>query len=181
MRTISFTLDPDSIDDAIRQVREYAAEIEAKTEQLRKMIAERIHWSASEGFRTAVTSDVIGVLVDKKVYSAEPYESDVTVTITHSGDVSVIFAEGKDAVFIEYGAGVYHNGAAGSSPHPWGEQYGYFIGSYGKGHGQRRAWGFRDETGKVVLTHGTPAAMPMFRGMTEAIGTIREMAQEVFG
>ena len=181
MRTITFTLDSSSIAKAIREVRDYAQEVEDNTKRLREMVAERIAWSASNGFRTAMVGDIVGVISGGKMYRAESPPSDVSVTVTHNGNVSVIFADGKEAVFIEYGAGVYNNGAAGTSPHPWGAQFGYFIGSYGKGHGQRKVWGYRDGAGNIVLTRGTPAAMPMFRGMTEAISVIDDLAREVFG
>ena len=181
MRTITFTLDPKSISRAIREVKDYAQEVEEKTKRLREMVAERIAWSASNGFRTAITGDIVGMLFEGKVYKTEPPPNDVTVTVTHNGDVSIVFAEGQQAVFIEYGAGVYNNGAAGTSPHPWGAQFGYFIGSYGKGHGKRKVWGYVDDARGVVLTHGTPAAMPLFRGMTEAINVIDDLAREVFG
>ena len=99
------------------------------------------------------------------------------MTVTNEGDVTIVIASGEEAVFIEYGAGVYYNGAAGDSPHPWGIQQGYGIGTYGKGKGVRNAWNIT----KDVVTRGTPAAMPMYRGAEEAIRTIGELVREVFG
>lgn len=40
-------------------------------------------------------------------------------------------------LFIEFGAGIHYNGSAGSSPHPKGNEFGYTIGSYGKGLGKK--------------------------------------------
>lgn len=172
MRTISFTLDTKSIDRAIRDVEKYRDELPQKLARLREMIAERVAWSASRGFSTALVADVVKG-------SAPP--SDVQVTVEHKDRVSVVFAEGEQAVFIEYGAGVYNNGAAGSSPHPWGAEFGYFIGGYGQGKGKRKAWGYYDGSGNAVITHGTPAAMPMYHGLQDAIRVIDDLIGEVFG
>lgn len=182
MRKIILTLDPASIDQAYSKIRQYQRELPDKLVRLRKMIAERVAWSASSGFRTATAGAVFGRLNGGKVKPEEPIiGSSVQVTVTHYGDLSVVFAEGDEAVFIEYGAGVYFNGSAGSSPHPWGSQFGYAIGTYGKGHGKRNVWGYSDGNGGIVLTHGTPAAMPLYNGLKEARAVLDELILEVFG
>lgn len=175
MPTISFTLDSKSVGAAIKQLRRYIDGMDAKLDRLRHMIAERIRWSASQGFSSATVSDVI--------IGTPPVENDVSVTVTHGDTLSIVIASGSQAVFIEYGAGVYHNGGdgmIGSSPHPWVEQGlvgPYFIGMYGKGKGVRNAWNIDKDT----VTRGTPAAMPMYRGYMEAINAIDQMVLEVFG
>lgn len=172
MKTISFALDKASIGKAISEIRQYADEVKQGTELLRQKVAERVGWSAAHGFSTALVGDVV---------RGAPPANDVHVTVEHGDSVSVVFAEGDQAVFIEYGAGVYNNGAAGSSPHPWGAQFGYYIGGYGQGKGKRQTWGYYDESGKLVLTHGTPAAMPMYNGLEDAKRVIEDLAREVFG
>lgn len=171
-KVITMSLDIASIDSAIRQIEQYKQDFIKKCEELREKIGERIAWSASSGFRSALVSDV---------FYGSPPANDVTVTVDHRGQLTVVIAEGNEAVFIEYGAGVYNNGAAGSSPHPWGAEQGYTIGGYGKGHGAEPRWYYRDASGQKVGTRGTPAAMPMYRGMQEAINTIDDMVREVFG
>lgn len=170
--TITFSLDTASINRAIKEVERYRDELPQKLKRLREMMAERVAWSASRGFSNALVSDVIK--------GAEP-SSNVQVTVEHGDHVSIVFAEGEQAVFIEYGAGVYNNGAAGSSPHPWGPEFGYYIGGYGQGKGKRNAWGYYDDSGKVVITRGTPAAMPMYHGLEDAKRVIDDLILEVFG
>lgn len=174
-RTISFSLDSASIGNAIAEIRRYQDEFRTNCERLRRMVAERIQWSAQQGFNSAVVSDVI--------YGAEPPASDVQVRVEDSGDVTIVFADGEQAVFIEFGSGVFHNGAAGGSPHPWGPENGFLIGQYGLGNGSRKAWGYYAGGDKksLVVTRGTPAAMPMYRGVMEASQAIGQMVQEVFG
>lgn len=183
MKTISFTLDPESVEAAIQELNRFQKEFGDKLEKLRIMVAERIQWSAQQGFSNAIVSDVVrGSYVPS---------NDVKVTVSHNGDVSVVIAEGSQAVFIEYGAGVYHNGGigmVGQSPHPWvqdgTETRPFFIGMYGDGKGARDAWGFYNggkSKSNLVITRGTPAAMPMYRGWMEAVNAIGDMVREVFG
>lgn len=182
-KTISFTLDAASIEKAIKELDSYTKDFEWKCKELRKRVAQRIKWNAQKGFSTAMAGDVFLQVYGKKKSPASPIfaQGDVQVNVRHEDDVSVIWTEGENAVFIEYGAGVYHNGAPGDSPHPWGLEQGFVIGGYGKNHGTQNAWGYRDADGSIYITHGTPAAMPMYRGAEEAIRAIGEIIQEVFG
>ena len=183
-KTISFTLDAASIGKAIKELNDYTKDFEQKCKELRKRVAEKIRWSAENGFSQAIVSDVI--LGDADL------TNDVQVTVSHDESVSIVMASGTQAVFIEYGAGVYHNGGEGMiglSTHPWVEDgtetRPFFIGMYGDGKGAHNAWGYYKNGVKsqdnVVVTRGTPAAMPMYRGYMEAINTIGELIQEVFG
>ena len=172
MRTISFdVLDPASIDNAISELEAYTRWFTERCEVLRQRVAERIQWNAQDGFNSARGNQLL--------YNDEGFTVDntVNVTVTHNGTVSVVFAKGPEAVFIEFGAGVYHNGPAGDSPHPWGIENGYTIGSYGKHKGVRNAWNIS----KGVVTRGTPADMPMYRGAEEAIRALDEIVRDVFG
>ncbi len=173
-KTISFSLSASSIQSAISELTSYIHSLKEKTKRLQELIAENIRWNAQEGFSGAIADDIYR--------GWESPAPDVTVTVEEDGDVTVIIASGSDAVFIEFGAGVYHNGAAGSSPHPKGAENGFLIGEYGKGMGKRNTWALPGSTkDNPILTHGTPAAMPMYRGLQTALDSIAELAQEVFG
>lgn len=92
-----------------------------------------------------------------------------------------LVVEGKSILFIEFGAGIRYNGSSGTSPHPKGEEFGYTIGSYGKGQGSKDFWFYYADTGESVMSHGTEATMPVFRASQEIIQNIRRIAREVFG
>lgn len=171
-RVIKFGLSATEVNRAIREVEAYKAELIRKCELLRERIAERVAWSASRGFSVALSDDWIG--------ESAP-SSNVQVTVTHKGTTSIVFAEGSDAVFIEFGAGVSNNGEAGSSPHPKGGELGFVIGGYGKGKGKQTVWGFRGEDGELHFTRGTPAAMPMYHAVQDACAVALDLAREVFG
>lgn len=168
MKTITMTLDVASIDRAIAELERYRNEFPARIRRLREMIAERIRWRAEIGFSTAMVNDMVD--------GEDPRGNDVTVDVTHQENLSVVFTHGTQAVFIEFGAGVYHNGPVGTSPHPWGVALGYTIGGYGNHKGQYDVW----RTPNGGWTYGTPAEMPMYRGMTEAVRAIEDMVREVF-
>ena len=104
------------------------------------------------------------------------------VDVKSFGDTAVakLVLEGKEILFIEYGSGTYYNTAAGTSPHPLGEQYGYLIGSYGLGNGAKRVWGYYSESGELVLTRGTKATMPMYHADQAIILMAEEIIREVF-
>lgn len=170
--SIRFALDTKEISRAIREVKKFKEDFRKKVDTYRKRIADEIAVKASLNFGNAILDDVM---------NGSPRKPNVTVSVTDSGDISVVVADGEDAVWCEFGAGVYHNGGAGSSPHPEGSRLGFTIGSYGKGFGNKKVWGYYDENANLVLTHGTPASMPMYNAGQEIMRKSIQIAREVFG
>lgn len=172
-KVIRISLSEKDIDRAIKELERYKQEIIRKTELLRTKIAERIANLAQSGFSGAVVDDLTGG-------SGGARKADVRVSIDERENVSVIIAAGEDAVWVEFGAGVFHNGSTGGSPHPKGSEFGFTIGGYGKGMGKRQTWGFYED-GELRLTHGTPAVMPMYNALKTVCEEITSIAKEVFG
>ena len=171
-KVISVSLSESGIEKAIQELLAYKQEIIRKTELLRQKVAARLADEARSGFNGAIVDDLTG--------KNSPRLADVNVTVDDRDYVSVVVAEGEDAVWVEFGAGVYHNGSVGSSPHPKGAELGFTIGGYGKGNGKKEIWGFYED-GELRLTHGTPARMPMSQAMNTIINDIVSIAREVFG
>lgn len=170
-RIIKIGLSEQDIDRAIKELADYKQEILRKTEILREKVAERLADEAQQGFAGAVVDDL--VRGGQKI-------AQVDVSVNHQGSLSVVIANGEDAVWVEFGAGVYHNGSPGASPHPRGAELGMIIGGFGKGNGKKQTWGFYED-GELKLTRGTPATMPMSRAVTTVCNEISEIAKEVFG
>ena len=170
-KKITIELGKQSISDAIAQIKAYRAEIKRKTERLAERIANEISEAALFNFASAVCDDRV-------VGGSRP--ANVTIAVETAGDARLVIASGEDAVFCEFGAGVTHNVPAGDSLHPNGVTLGMTIGSYGKGFGSRRVWGYYDDGGGLVLTRGTPASMPMYNAMKTVCEQITTIAQEVF-
>lgn len=169
-KVIDIELTPESIDRGIKILNGFTGWLKIKCRQLREEVANRIAWNAIDGFSTAMGNDMIKG--DKPV-------NDVSVDVTHENTISVVIASGKDAVFIEFGAGVYHNGTVFASPHPWGDHFEYAIGMYppAPSKGVRNAWNIT----KDDVTRGTPAEMPMYKGLNKALAEMDDIIRQVFG
>ena len=162
-KVIKMSLSPDSIENAIKELKAYRDSLHDKKYRLLEELTKIGLREASVRFTTAMYDGV--------------NDSNVRAELTHFG--YRIVAEGKAVAFIEFGAGVYYNtGDPYPDPRPEGV---VGIGEYGKGYGKRQAWGFRDDSGELVITHGNPAAMPMWYASEEMRSKIQKIAQEVFG
>ena len=155
----------------MKELADYKQEILQKTELLREKVAERLADEAKNGFS--------GAVVDDLTRGGQRF-AQVDVSVDNRGSVTVVVASGEDAVWVEFGAGVYHNGSPGSSPHPHGAELGMTIGGFGKGNGKKEVWGFYED-GELKLTRGTPARMPMALAVTTVCNDIQSIAKEVFG
>jgi hypothetical protein len=162
-RVISMTLSSSSIKDAIKELKSFRTSIDAKMDKLLERLANIGVKEASVRFTTAMYDGV----------------NDSSVTLEPIKNGYCIKAEGRAVAFIEFGAGVYHNpGEPYPNPRPEGI---VGIGEYGKGYGKRQAWGFRNDDGELVITHGTPAAMPLWYASEEMRNAILKTFKEVFG
>lgn len=162
-KIISLSLNTKDINRAIKELQEYKRELARKE----KMFLEKLAYigvkEASVRFTTAMYDGV----------------NDVTVSLEQTPKGYAIVASGQAVAFIEFGSGVYHNS---SEPYPNPRPEGIVgIGEYGKGKGKRRAWGYKNEDGEVVITRGNPAAMPLWYATEEMRRSILQIAREVWG
>lgn len=168
-KKISISLSQKSIQNAINEVRKYQRELIDKNELFVRRLAE------------------LGIpIIDQNIAAAQgdsdkSHNTYIKINSFGSYSEAKLVVEGSDLLFIEFGAGAYYNGSAGTSPHPKGEEFGYTIGSYGKGQGSKDFWFYYADTGESVMSHGTEATMPVFRASQEIIQNIRRIAREVFG
>ena len=151
-----------AIDQAVRKLNRYKQEFLAREKRLIEGLAEIGLKEASVRFTTAMYDGT----------------NDVSVHLDATKNGYVIVADGKAVAFIEFGAGVYHNG---SEPYPNPRPQGIVgIGEYGKGHGKQKAWGYKDENDELVITRGNPAAMPMWYASEEIKNSVLKVVKEVF-
>ena len=158
------SLSTSSIKNAIKELKAFRDSLDEKKDELLEELANLGLKEAQVRFTTAMYDGV----------------NDVDVTLNSAANGYTITAEGRAVAFIEFGAGVYYN--------PMGPYYPLEkpegivgIGEYGKGYGKRKAWGYRDETGEIKVTHGNPAAMPMWYASEEMRNSILQIARRVFG
>lgn len=171
-KKILFSLNKKSIQESINQLNQYKEDLRRKNDEFVKRLAE------------------LGIPVINQNISVAEGDSDKShttyINIDSSGEHAIVklVVEGKDIAFIEFGSGIFYNGGQGmigKSPHPKGEEKGYTIGSYGKGHGKQNTWGYYDDGGQLILSHGTEATMPVYKASMEIMKNIRRIAMEVFG
>lgn len=170
-KVISLVLTTQGVNRAIKELEKYKQDFIKKCELLREKVAEKLADEAQNGFNGAIVDDLTqgGVKI-----------AQVDVSIDDRGSLTAVVASGEDAVWVEFGAGVYYNGSPGSSPHPHGAELGMTIGGFGKGNGKKQVWGFYED-GELKLSRGTPARMPMTRAVTAICNDIQSIAKEVFG
>lgn len=161
-----------------KKIREYANSVEDRKLELAKKVATDIAMIAAPLFSNAT----VNVEPSGKTHRAR-----VQVSVNQTGDITWVIAEGKEAVFVEFGAGVYFNGPYGTSPVPQGFSkdsggvpLGLTIGDYGLLNGRRKTWGYYDHEGNLVITHGTPAARPMYQAAKQVMNQLYEIASGVF-
>lgn len=158
-----------SLDKAIQQLREYQNSLNDKCTEFVRRLSE------------------VGIpVIDENIASAQGdsdkgHNTYIKINSFGSYSQAELICEGKNLLFIEFGAGVHYNGAAGSSPHPKGEELGYTIGSYGKGQGKNDFWFYYADSGEAVMSHGTQATMPVYKAGLEIKRQILKIAREVFG
>lgn len=161
-KSISVKLDAAAIGKAIKGLNAYNAWVKRKTAELMERLA------------------TIGAMEATVRFSRAYYdgEKDVSVSVEPIPNGWKIVAAGQSVCFLEFGAGVYYNG---SEPYPSRPPGVDGIGEYGQGKGKQNTWGYYAENGDLVLTHGTPAAMPMLHASRVMEKEIMRIAREVFG
>lgn len=162
MRQMYVDLSAESIDKAISEVKRVEKIMKEKANILAKKLADIGLQEASVRFATAAYSGV----------------NDVQVRIVPTAKGYAVIAEGEAVCFIEFGAGVYYNGA---EPYPDGDRPAGIvgIGEFGQGKGKQSAWGYYDDTGNLVITRGTPAAMPLWYAKEEIVKQVEKVVKEV--
>ena len=170
------------LNETIAHVNRYRDSLKAKAAELRKRVADMIQARAQPLFDVAVADSEIDYVEGIGMTFDDFKRGSVEVNVDNNGQFTLVIAHGEDAVWMEFGAGVYYNGAAGSYPNPLGPNLGFIsaIGTYGHNLGSREIWFYTGPDGKSHATHGTPASMPMYRATMEVVPEIANIAREVF-
>ena len=153
MKVIKCKLDTDSIGKAIQEIRDYRESINDKLKDFFDALLENGRIEAITRLQSTVGDSTEGII------TTEVLQSD--------GDTlkAVITLMGKDALFIEFGAGIAYNTGM---QHPYADEFGYGPGTYPSEHPPNRAinpgyWYYREEgNDKVVRSIGTQASMPIY-------------------
>lgn len=154
MRVTVNSLDPSSFLKAAKKVRAYENRVVSNNREFLKDLAlEGIMEASARLGDEYVAPDY----VKPQLSTLNPH----VMNGKSKGDMSITLRlQGKQAVFVEFGAGIFYNGGKGmigDSPHPYGVELGFTIGDYGSHLGRNETWTYAGH-----VTHGTPAAMPLY-------------------
>ena len=169
---IRVSLNPDSIDAAIRQLEDYRKGLERKAAE----IAERL---ANAGFQ--VSFQIMG----QHIYSGETISS---LQVQEISPTKYLLTAGSVALlFFEFGAGV------GGGGHPLAGKMGMGPGTYpGQKHAfDKDGWWFPTDDENLIVrrdkdgqgwghSRGNPPYMPMYNASQEMRSRLLEIAREVF-
>lgn len=155
-------LDASSVDAAVREIQEYARWVQTKAEALAKRLA-----------AYGLTQVRIG-------YNAAVYDEDkhIEVSVANRGDNTyVITAEGRDVLFLEFGAGVRYGDG-----HPLNGELGMGPGTYpGQTHVPEPGyWWYMGEDGESHFSVGNAPSMVMYLTAMELEREVERIAMEVF-
>lgn len=150
---------PDSARTAARQLREWEARVQARQTEFVRRLAQAGLEVARVRFGAALAD----------------YDGDKTppeLTVEAEGNTARLVASGRTVAFLEFGTGVSHpEHSTGLFQH----------GTYGKGMGRRRQWGYYDEGERLTLTTGSDPAEAMTGAVQAMAEQAAEIAREVFG
>jgi hypothetical protein len=162
MQKITIQLSEESIKAAIKELDKYKRDINKKVQRLIELMVQH-------GEDYAI-NEVGHVDTGETLSSIHGYRD---------GNKGVVVA-GGNAIWLEFGTGIRHNGPAGGSQHPKGSELGMTIGEYGKGQGANPGGWWYYDGDKVRHTYGIEANLFMWKTARELERVAPEMAKEVF-
>lgn len=167
-KVIKFNLDSRDIERAIKELREYRRELNAKLEKFIALLLQDGITVARAQLMSTVGDSVQGI---------------IGFGVDNDGEIisATVSLEGEDALFIEFGAGIAYNTG---KQHPLAGEFGYGVGTYPSKNPPNKAmnpgyWYYR-ENGELVRSIGTGASMPIFTAAETMRNNLIKRASEVF-
>lgn len=181
-RQITFDMSVQSIDKAIARIRAEEEWLKNGMNRLLVRFGDELRNRIDANLSmTAIQVSSSKVIHGKKIQHYEYRSPEYSVSTMLVGNSINVIISGQDAIWVEFGTGVATNTPVGTSPNPWGAMIGFTIGSYGKGNGAKRAWGYYDADGTINITFGTNAQMPIYNACKDVVAMYPALVKEVFG
>lgn len=170
MKTIHIDIgDPDSVKAAIAELKEVRAEWNRKANLLCETVAAMIADQVSANLSEIPYSDDL-----KDVSTHTPTPRFPMLGVEARGNQ--VYIAGEEIVFVEFGAGIYHNSNGQQNPLAEKVQFETDIGSYGLGNGNKKYWFVAHN----LISCGTPAYMPIYRAIEAVKPQIPTIARQIF-
>lgn len=170
MKTIHIEiLDKESLERGIEELHEIKNEWQRKAniccEVIAAMLADEIDKNLHE---ITMTDDLKDVKTHQQVF-----RKDVNVAQAVGNRVLI---QGTAVVFVEFGAGIYHNSGGVNNPLSESVNFDTSIGSFGKGQGNKKYWFVAHN----LISCGTPAYMPIYNAIETIKPQIPTVVREIF-
>lgn len=175
MKTIQIDLmDSNSIKQALAEIREIETEWKKKANNAAKEVCREI----AEQIRANLeyipyTDDMINVATHEIIQNKDTLG---VWNLTETNNGCMVSITGKDIVFVEFGAGIYHNSNGNDNPLAESVSFETGIGSYGKGQGSQPYWFVAHN----LISRGTPMYMPIYRAILAVKPEIPTIVKRVF-
>lgn len=161
MRKIKLTLNPKSIDNAIRELEQYKRELKQRVNELVEALTDY-----------GVEIAKVQIREFDAVYTGE-LESSIVGYFSPTWGVGIIKAGAPYAVYVEFGTGVVGK----DFPHPEPDGWKYDVNN----HGEAGWWYFNDRDGKWHWTTGMESRPFMYHTARILEQECSRIAKEVFG
>lgn len=175
-KTISISLSAKSIDDAIRQLKDYQNSLQGKCDRLVEELSKLGQEVAVKNISESPVGKTVTVRVNKT-----PEQMGCKAVLIATGQT--ITSENREPFYtllaIEFGAGIFYN----SKENQKAPELGFGVGTYpGQIHAFEDGWYYWDDkTETWRYTHGIKATMPMYNAEQQIIQQYVKIAREVFG
>ena len=181
-KTITMTLSQSSIQNAIKEIRQYQSDLNRKCEEFCRRLTELGKITAESHIGESPLGKYITVTTDIK-----PEKAGCKAMLIATGSTKTQMWQTKDGVrkadfstllAVEFGAGIFYN----SKQNPKAVELGFGVGTFpDQKHAFEDTWFWMDMDGVWHSSHGVKATMPMYNASTEMLLNIRKIAKEVFG
>ena len=172
-KKITMNLSVSSIQNAIKELRQYQNDLNRKCEEFCRRLTELGKITAQAKVDESPLGKYITVTTDIQPEKAGCKAMLIATGVTKStdyGDINML-------LLVEFGGGIHHNPVANQKA----DELGFGVGTFpGQKHAFEDGWWYPGDDGEWHYTHGTKATMPMYNASTEMLLNIRKIAKEVF-
>lgn len=175
MKTVTIDLcEADSIKNAIIELKATKRDWEQKAIQAATEVLREIAMQIRANLEAIPYTDEF---INLKTHTIEQKKDNIGVwDLTPTNNGCRLTIKGKDVVFVEFGAGVYHNGSGAENPLSELVEFDTDIGSYGKGQGLKPYWFVAHN----LASRGTPMYMPIYRAILAIKPEVPTIVRKVF-
>jgi hypothetical protein len=172
-KNISFNLSTQSVENAIKELKDYKKTLPYKCEMFCRALIELGNITATASIEESPLSSyiVVNTSISPETMGCKGLLTSIGQSVTNQyGTVNYL-------MLVEFGAGIYFNPV----DNPLASKYGMGVGTFpNQTHAFEDGWYYPDDKGIWHFTNGTKATMPMYNADTQMTLMKLKLAKEVF-